>query len=72
MSFQQQSNSLTGVGWSMGRRLEAINVKTCKDLTKISKAVLTQEYGAKTGETLYNFSRGIDERPLKLEQVRNY
>ena len=58
-----------GVGWKMGKRLEAADIRTCKDLAKLSKAVLVQDYGAKTGETLYNFARGIDDRSLKLEQV---
>lgn len=31
---------------------------------------LKREFGGKTGEKLYNFSRGIDMRPLKTSQVR--
>lgn len=61
---------LPGVGYSTSYKLEKLGLKTCEDLQKLSLAKLHLEFGRKFGETLYQFSRGIDARPLQLEHVR--
>ncbi|KAI9004798.1 hypothetical protein BC832DRAFT_67826 [Gaertneriomyces semiglobifer] len=58
---------LPGVGWSLSSRLEARGVVYCKDLMAIPKHELQHDHGSKTGEMLYNFARGIDNRPLESE-----
>lgn len=61
---------LPGVGYSTSVKLEKLGLKTCDDLQKISLAKLHLEFGRKFGETLFQFSRGIDTRTLQLEHVR--
>ncbi|RUP45435.1 hypothetical protein BC936DRAFT_148187 [Jimgerdemannia flammicorona] len=41
-----------------------------KDMLQVSKAELQKEFGPKTGLMLYNFSRGVDDRPLTVEKPR--
>eukprot|EP00002_Diphylleia_rotans_P040891 TRINITY_DN9823_c0_g1_i1.p1 TRINITY_DN9823_c0_g1~~TRINITY_DN9823_c0_g1_i1.p1 ORF type:complete len:649 (+),score=84.81 TRINITY_DN9823_c0_g1_i1:78-2024(+) len=74
-SAQQHINSLSvrdipGVGWMLGRKLEEIGVKTCQDLVQLQKEHLQKVFGPKTGLMLWNFSRGVDDRPLQLHQER--
>ncbi|KAJ3364501.1 deoxycytidyl transferase [Allomyces javanicus] len=51
-----------GVGHHVARKLAEMKVATASDLAKVSKAKLQAELGAKLGETLYGYCRGIDER----------
>ncbi|MGH0143709.1 UNVERIFIED_CONTAM: hypothetical protein FKN15_055268 [Acipenser sinensis] len=66
----QLVTSLPGVGRSMGYKLGAMGVKTCGDLQQVSMPKLQKEFGPKTGQTLYRFSRGLDDRPVKTEKER--
>lgn len=60
----------TGVGWSMSKKLNAMGIMTCEDLQKISLAALQKEFGPKTGQTLYKFCRGEDDRLIRTEKER--
>ena len=60
----------TGVGWSLTKRFEGMNVATCGDLQKLTLDALQKEFGPKTGQSLYRYCRGQDDRPIKIEQQR--
>jgi nucleotidyltransferase/DNA polymerase involved in DNA repair len=60
----------TGVGWSMTRKLSKMGVETCGDLQKFSQSALQKEFGLKTGQSLYRFCRGEDDRPIRTEKER--
>lgn len=55
-------NALPGVGHALQEKLKKQNVQTCGQLMMISKVSLQKDYGMKTGEMLWNYSRGIDTR----------
>ncbi|XP_073220509.1 DNA repair protein REV1 isoform X3 [Cicer arietinum] len=55
-------NALPGVGHVLQEKLKTQNVHTCGQLMMISKVSLQKDYGMKTGEMLWNYSRGIDNR----------
>lgn len=60
---------MTGVGYSTTHSLNKLGCKTCGDLQNLSLSKLQTEIGKKFGETLYQFCRGIDSRPLTYGQV---
>uniref|UniRef100_A0A915KFQ6 DNA polymerase Y-family little finger domain-containing protein n=1 Tax=Romanomermis culicivorax TaxID=13658 RepID=A0A915KFQ6_ROMCU len=41
-----------------------LNVENCMELRRLSMSTLKNEFGAKIGERLYNFARGVDNRTL--------
>ncbi len=47
-----------------------MNVQTCGDLQVIPLPTLQKEFGPKTGQSLYRFSRGQDDRAIKMEKDR--
>ncbi|XP_012282533.1 DNA repair protein REV1 isoform X2 [Orussus abietinus] len=61
---------LPGVGATTTQKLNAIGVKNCEDLQKISMGSLQKDFGKKNGEVLFNMCRGIDVSKLNLEHVR--
>lgn len=63
-------DDLPGVGYTLSHRLRAMGIRTCGDLQTQSLANLKSEFGVKTGETLYNHCRGIDNRELDSEHKR--
>lgn len=63
-------SDLPGIGRSMKSQLDAIGVSTCGELLAISLAKLKDEFGTKTGEMLYYYSRGIDNRDLCTKRER--
>ncbi|XP_029315447.1 DNA repair protein REV1 isoform X2 [Cottoperca gobio] len=63
--------SLPGVGPVMGRKLAAMGVRSCGDLQQMSLSQLQKKFGAKTGQTLFRFCRGLDERPVRYVKKRN-
>ncbi|XP_078514140.1 DNA repair protein REV1 [Lissotriton helveticus] len=67
---EQLVTTLPGVGRSMEHKLASLNVKTCGDLQNITMAKLQKEFGPKTGQTLYRFCRGLDDRPIQAEKER--
>lgn len=62
--------SLPGVGPAMGRKLAAIGVRSCGDLQQVSMSVLQKKFGPRTGQTLFRFCRGLDDRPVRYEKER--
>ncbi|KAL5291389.1 REV1 family protein [Megaselia abdita] len=61
---------LPGVGSSTSYTLNELNWKTCGDLQTVSLYKIQAEFGKKFGETLHQFCRGIDNRPLVYGQIR--
>jgi DNA repair protein REV1 len=61
---------LPGIGYAMEDKMNSMNVETIGDLRKYQMPVLQEKFGKKTGETLYKFARGIDDRPLSVGQPR--
>ncbi|XP_068226891.1 DNA repair protein Rev1-like isoform X1 [Palaemon carinicauda] len=68
--LNEKVTDLPGVGWSLGKRLESHNIKTCGDLQVKSLGQLQAVFGNKTGQSLYYYCRGIDDRPVKSEHMR--
>ena len=66
----QRVNDLPGVGYSTALKLKEMGVETCSQLRQLSAAKLKSDFGAKTGQILYNYCRGKDERQLKLASER--
>lgn len=62
--------SLPGVGPAMGRKLATMGVRSCGDLQQVSMPVLQKKFGPRTGQTLYRFCRGLDDRPVRYEKER--
>ncbi|KAI9274686.1 hypothetical protein BDA99DRAFT_498241 [Phascolomyces articulosus] len=63
-------SDLPGVGRAMTVKLENMGVSNVADLLKMKLPTLQSSFGPKKGQILYEFARGIDERPLKHEQER--
>ncbi|XP_069826981.1 DNA repair protein REV1 [Dendropsophus ebraccatus] len=66
----QLVTTLPGVGRSMEHKLSSLNVKTCGDLQNLTMSKLQKEFGPKTGQMLYRFCRGLDDRPIRKERER--
>ncbi|XP_056411942.1 DNA repair protein REV1 [Hyla sarda] len=66
----QLVTTLPGVGRSMEYKLSSLNVKTCGDLQNLTMSKLQKEFGPKTGQMLYRFCRGLDDRPIRKEKER--
>ncbi|KAM8785392.1 DNA repair protein REV1 isoform 4-T4 [Rhynchonycteris naso] len=62
--------NLPGVGRSMESKLSSLGIKTCGDLQCMTMAKLQKEFGPKTGQMLYRFCRGLDDRPVRTEKAR--
>ena len=65
-----QVQDLPGVAWSIGGKLEEIGIKLVKDIRACSKERLIQTLGPKTGEKLWDYSRGIDRTEVGEQVVR--
>ncbi|RMD44011.1 hypothetical protein DV735_g1132, partial [Chaetothyriales sp. CBS 134920] len=61
---------LPGIAWSIGRKLEEIGVKYVKDIRGLTKERLTNHLGSKTGEKIWDYSRGIDKQEVGEQVVR--
>lgn len=59
-----------GVGPALSRKLAAIGVKSCGDLRQVSLSQLQKKFGPRTGQTLFRFCRGLDDRPVRYEKER--
>lgn len=66
----QPVSSLPGVGRSMSSKLASLCVSTCGDLQQLSISRLQREFGPRTGQTLFRFCRGLDDRPVRSEKER--
>ncbi|XP_029460647.1 LOW QUALITY PROTEIN: DNA repair protein REV1 [Rhinatrema bivittatum] len=62
--------NLPGVGRSMDSKLASLGIKTCGDLQNVTMSKLQKEFGLKTGQMLYRFCRGLDDRPVRKEKER--
>ncbi|XP_006887857.1 PREDICTED: DNA repair protein REV1 isoform X2 [Elephantulus edwardii] len=62
--------NLPGVGHSMESKLTSLGIKTCGDLQYMTMGKLQKEFGPKTGQMLYRFCRGLDDRPVRTEKER--
>lgn len=67
---QLHVQDLPGVAWSIGGKLEDIGVKLVKDVRELTKERLVQILGPKTGEKLYEYSRGIDKQEVGEQVIR--
>lgn len=61
---------LPGVAYSLGGKLEEIGVKFVKDIRDLTKEKLVNTLGPKTGEKLWNYSRGIDRAEVGDQVIR--
>ncbi|XP_042508382.1 DNA repair protein REV1 isoform X3 [Macadamia integrifolia] len=60
--------ALPGIGRVLEEKLKRSHIQTCGQLHMISKESLQKDFGAKTGEMLWNYSRGIDNRMVGVVQ----
>ncbi|RMZ80875.1 hypothetical protein DV737_g2756, partial [Chaetothyriales sp. CBS 132003] len=61
---------LPGIAWSIGKKLEEIGVKYVKDIRCLTKERLMNHLGPKTGEKIWDYSRGIDKQEVGEQVVR--
>lgn len=61
---------LPGVGYSLGTKMEDLDVKFVKDIRDISREKLLSSLGPKTGARLYDYARGIDRTEVGNEILR--
>ncbi|XP_063161039.1 DNA repair protein REV1 isoform X2 [Candoia aspera] len=61
---------LPGVGRTIESKLSSMGIKTCGDLQCVTMSKLQKEFGPKTGQMLYRFCRGLDDRPVQREKTR--
>ena len=61
---------LPGVAWSISNKLEEIGIKYVKDIRACSKERLVNALGPKTGEKIWDYSRGIDKQEVGDQVVR--
>ena len=61
---------LPGIAWSIGKKLEEIGVTYVKDIRELSKERLMNHLGPKTGEKIWDYSRGIDKQEVGEQVVR--
>lgn len=54
----------------MGRKMAAMGVRSCGDLQQVSLSQLQKKFGPRTGQTLFRFCRGLDDRPVRYEKER--
>ena len=61
---------LPSVAYSLGAKLEELGVKFVKDIRALTKERLVNHLGPKTGEKMYEYSRGIDKVEVGEQVVR--
>ncbi|KAI4191135.1 MAG: hypothetical protein L6R41_000356 [Letrouitia leprolyta] len=61
---------LPGVAYSIGGKLEEIGVKYVKDVRELTKERLMNTLGPKTGEKIWDYSRGIDRVEVGEQAIR--
>ncbi|KAL6010235.1 hypothetical protein ACLOJK_000666 [Asimina triloba] len=59
-------NALPGVGYALAEKLKLLDVRTCGQLRMLSKENLRKDFGMRTGDMLWNYSRGIDNQPVEM------
>ena len=63
-------HDLPGVAHSLGGKLEEIGVQYVKDIRNLTKERLVSVLGPKTGEKLWDYSRGIDKVEVGDQVIR--
>ncbi len=61
---------LPGVAYSIGGKLEEIGVRFIKDVRELSKERMITTLGPKTGEKIWDYSRGIDRTEIGEQVIR--
>ncbi|MDI1489805.1 MAG: deoxycytidyl transferase [Ramalina farinacea] len=61
---------LPGIAYSIGGKLEEIGVKFVKDVRALSKERMVSVLGPKTGEKIWDYSRGIDRAEVGDQVIR--
>ncbi|KAI6382916.1 hypothetical protein MCOR25_000431 [Pyricularia grisea] len=61
---------LPGVAYSIKNKLEEVGVRLVKDVRELSRGKLTAVLGPKTGERLWEYSRGIDKAEVGDQTMR--
>ncbi|KAL8729499.1 MAG: hypothetical protein Q9181_004980 [Wetmoreana brouardii] len=61
---------LPGVAYSIGGKLEEIGIKYVKDVRDVTKERLMSTLGPKTGEKIWDYSRGIDRIEVGEQVIR--
>lgn len=61
---------LPGVAYSIGGKLEEIGVKFVREVRELTKERLMSTLGPKTGEKIWNYSRGIDNAEVGEQVIR--
>ncbi|CAI9294554.1 unnamed protein product [Lactuca saligna] len=59
---------LPGIGRALDEKLKGKHIQTCGDLRMISKETLRKDFGQKTGDMLWSYCRGIDNRLVGMIQ----
>ena len=67
---QLEVQNLPGVAWSIGGKLEEIGIKFVKDIREFTREKLINTLGPKTGEKIWDYSRGIDRTEVGDQVVR--
>ncbi|KAF8406255.1 hypothetical protein HHK36_008340 [Tetracentron sinense] len=60
--------ALPGIGHVLEEKLKKRHIRTCGQLRMISKESLRKDFGTKTGDMLWNYSRGVDNRLVGVVQ----
>jgi DNA polymerase-4 len=63
------ARQIWGIGEKTEQKLQKLNVKTCGDLQRFSRAELVDLFG-KFGLELYDLCRGTDDRPVEPDRPR--
>lgn len=61
---------LPGIAWSIGGKLEEIGVKFVRDVRSLTKERMISILGPKTGEKIWDYSRGIDRAEVGDQVIR--
>ena len=61
---------LPGVAYSIGGKLEEIGVRYVKDVRELSRERMITTLGPKTGEKIWDYSRGIDRTEVGEQVIR--
>jgi DNA repair protein REV1 len=61
---------LPGVAYSLSGKLEELGVRLVKDIRALTKERLVNSLGPKTGEKLWEYSRGIDKAEVGEQAIR--
>ncbi|CAL5438082.1 unnamed protein product [Camellia sinensis] len=60
--------ALPGIGHVLEEKLKVRQIQTCGQLRMISKESLQKDFGIRTGDMLWKYSRGIDDRLVGMVQ----